>query len=812
VTYGPFAPDPRGQSFPAPGRVRNDFERMQEAGINAIRTYHVPPEWLLEQAEEHRVRVLIDVPWSKHLCFLHGRRAREEARKAVQGAARLGGRFDAVLAYGIGNEIPADIVRWHGARRVERFLRELVDAARQVDPEGLVTYGNYPSTEYLELSFLDFATFNVYLHDRAVFRKYLFRLQNLLGDRPLVLGEIGMDSLRQGEAEQAAFLAGHLRETMLCGAAGAFVFSWTDDWHTGGHAIRDWAFGVTRADRTTKASYHELRPAFDRPLWMSLETVPKVSVVVCTYNGGRTLEECLRSLEALAYPDYEVIVVDDGSTDDTRTIVARFPAVRAIHQENRGLSEARNVGWQAADGAIVAYTDSDCFAEPDWLTHLVDQLERSGAAAVGGPNLSPADGPFAACVAASPGQPTHVLVDDQTAEHVPGCNMALRRTALEAINGFDPQFRTAGDDVDVCWRLQHEGYSITFAPGAIVWHHRRPSVRRYLAQQAGYGAAEGLLHFKHPDRFTRWGYGKWQGVVYGAASARLRLSAPIVYRGTFGNGMFQCLYRPSPAHLAMLPSTLEWHLAAALVLLGAWTLWPPLAWVAAAMLAAAVAVAALQAAQAPLPPRLSPGPARLVIAGLCYLQPLVRSWSRYRARLFACERPGPDPAAPPMLREGRPWLGTRTQAFWSEQGPDRIALLAKVIARLAERRFPTVLDSGWFDWDLGVSCQGGFILKVGTVQEDHGAGRRLIRVRYRLAFARWIVAAGLAGLLTAAAGRSPRAATVLTLLIVALAGHLWWRAGRLASRVVRMFEAEAAALGMAACPEDETRNRCEPPR
>ena len=127
-----------------------------------------------------------------------------------------------------------------------------------------------------------------------------------------------------------------------------------------------------------------------------LTASPRVSVVVCTYNGGRTLRQCLESLEDLDYPDYEVIVIDDGSTDDTRSILSGFPRVRAIHQENLGLSKARNVGLRAATGSIVAYTDSDCFADRDWLSHLVHQLERTDAVAVGGPNLTPDDGRLAA--------------------------------------------------------------------------------------------------------------------------------------------------------------------------------------------------------------------------------------------------------------------------------------------------------------------------------------------------------------------------------------------------------------------------------
>src|SRR5262249_8955580 len=205
-----------------------------------------------------------------------------------------------------------------------------------------------------------------------------------------------------------------------------------EDWSPGGYRIEDWASGIPRRDRSPKASYHALREVFAVSPAGLLPAAPRVSVVVCTYNGGRTLEQCLHSLLALDYPDYEVIVVDDGSTDATPAILARFSTVRIIRQPNRGLSVARNVGLRAATGAVIAYTDSDCFARPAWLSLLVEQLQRTGAAAVGGPNLTPEDGRLAACVAASPGQPVHVLENDQVAEHIPGCNMAFRREALLA--------------------------------------------------------------------------------------------------------------------------------------------------------------------------------------------------------------------------------------------------------------------------------------------------------------------------------------------------------------------------------------------
>src|SRR5262249_29236877 len=230
VTYGPFAPGAGGEPFPAPDRVADDFARMRAAGINSVRTYHVPPEWLLYLAEESGLTVLVglpwvDLPWRQHLFFLESRPTQREAREFVRRAAQVGRNHPSILAYCIGNEIPPAILRWHGARRVERFLAELRDVAKQADPAGLVTYASYLPTEYLDLSSLDFATFNVYLHDPETFRRYLFRLQNLVGDRPLLLGELGMDTLRHGEAAQAEFLSGHLREGALSGLAGAFVFA-----------------------------------------------------------------------------------------------------------------------------------------------------------------------------------------------------------------------------------------------------------------------------------------------------------------------------------------------------------------------------------------------------------------------------------------------------------------------------------------------------------------------------------------------------------------------------------------------------------
>jgi GT2 family glycosyltransferase len=730
VTYGTFRPNDETRDFPDRRAVGEDFAAMAANGINTVRVYTVPPRWLLDLALHHGLYVMVGLPWEQHVTFLDDPARRRSITRRIAAGVRACGGHPAVLCYAIGNEIPSSIVRWHGRHRIERFLEQLYQAAKEEDPEALVTYVNYPSTEYLQLPFIDIACFNVFLETGAQFDSYLARLQNIAGDRPLVLTETGLDSLRNSESAQARALDWQVRTAFAAGCAGTFVFAWTDEWYRGGFEIDDWAFGLVDRDRQPKKALEAVGRAFAETPFAPSASWPKASVVVCTYNNEATLRDCFDGLKTLEYPDYEVIVVNDGSTDGTDDITREY-GFRLISTENRGLANARNAGLRAATGEIVAYIDADARPDPYWLAHLATAFQKGVHVGIGGPNIPPAGcSETAECVASAPGGPIHVLLSDDIAEHIPGCNMAFRKWSLEAIGGFDPQFHIAGDDVDICWRLQEQGWTVGFSPGAVVWHHRRERVSGYLRQQYEYGKAEALLERKWPERYNRAGHLAWAGRVYGNGSSKARgLRRWKVYYGTWGQGLFQSVYQRTPGILGSLPLMPEWYLViAALAAISAiGIVWSPLLFaVPLAVLAAGALVyeAALGGLRASVSPRRG-GRAtrmrmRLVISLLYVLQPVSRLGGRLRFGL-----------APWRRRTGRR-LGLprpRTSSVWSEQWRSPEARLRRIESELQEEKCVVERGGDFARWDLQVRGGGLGTARMRMGVEEHGGGRQLMRFR-----------------------------------------------------------------------------------
>jgi hypothetical protein len=321
------------------------------------------------------------------------------------------------------------------------------------------------------------------------------------------------------------------------------------------------------------------------------------------------------------------------------------------------------------------------------------------------------------------------MLTDREAEHIPGCNMAFRKSALLEIGGFDECFRVAGDDVDACWSLQKRNWKLGFSPAAVVWHHRRNSVRTYLKQQRGYGRAEALLEKKWPEKYNSAGHVSWAGRVYGNGFFTVLPRAGRIYQGIWGTAPFQRLYGPAPGLLSSLILMPEWFLIVGLLALltGLGYSWKPL------LLAAPLSLFTLGAPVAHAVAsgiRTCPsGPTRNfldkvhligVTTLLHLLQPLARLFGRVRWGLT-------------------PWRWVKAESpslpransivLWSEvwhAAQDRLEEVESALKRLGG----VVRRGGDFDnWDLEIRSGLLGSARLRMVAEEHGQGRQLVRWR-----------------------------------------------------------------------------------
>ena len=435
---------------------------MAANGINAVRTYTVPPRWLLDAALRHGLRVMVGLPWEQHVAFLDDRpgAALDRASACASGVRACAGH-PAVLCYAVGNEIPAPIVRWHGRRRVERFLERLCTRrARRRTPtrSSRTSTIRAPSTSACRSS--TSSRFNVYLERPTRARAATWHgCRTSRASGRSLLAEIG--------AGQPPQRRGRARRTRSAGSsaprsAAAAPARSSSPGRTSGTAAatrsRDWDFGLTDRDRRPKPALAARRGTLRGGAVAAASGRGRASRwSSARHNGARTIARLPRRRSPRCdYPDYEVdrrrrrLDRRDGGDRGASSTSA------LIRTENRGLSAARNAGLAAA-------------TRRDRRLHRRRRLARSATGCTTSSSAFDDDRPrrrrrpepaAGRTTARSPpasrtpraGRSTSCCSDTE-AEHIPGCNMAFRREALLEIGGFDPQFRAAGDDVDVCWRL-----------------------------------------------------------------------------------------------------------------------------------------------------------------------------------------------------------------------------------------------------------------------------------------------------------------------------------------------------------------------
>ena len=250
----------------------------------------------------------------------------------------------------------------------------------------------------------------------------------------------------------------------------------------------------------------------------------ELSVVICSLNGAPGVDRCLSALAAQKDVDLQVIVVDDGSTDDTSEVAREHGVLVLRHETNRGASAARNTGIRAATAPVVAFLDDDCEPESEWARELVDAYE-DGVIGVGGAVVPVAPKgfmlgflrrnnpllPLELNLAHSQGLlyrfylyvlrqwATDGRHDKRAVYALVGANMSVRR-ALVAETGFDERFRFGAEDTDLSIQLQtrYPQGRLMLAPDAVVRHHFKPSLRDTLRRSRSYGRGGAKLYRKWP--------------------------------------------------------------------------------------------------------------------------------------------------------------------------------------------------------------------------------------------------------------------------------------------------------------------------
>jgi glycosyltransferase involved in cell wall biosynthesis len=227
-----------------------------------------------------------------------------------------------------------------------------------------------------------------------------------------------------------------------------------------------------------------------------------ISVVIPAYNAAGTIGNCVRALTQQSTPrgEYEIIVVDDGSTDQT-AVIAEAAGAQVIRQSNQGPAAARNHGVEMARGDLILFTDADCEPFPDWIERM--------SAPFAAPDISGAKGTYRTRQREPIARLTQAEFEDKytrmrqcaTIDFIDTYSAAYRRDLFVRAGGFDETFPpSSAEDVELSFRLAEQGARLCFAPEAQVWHIHVTSLASYMRRKARYGFWRALVYRRHPGK------------------------------------------------------------------------------------------------------------------------------------------------------------------------------------------------------------------------------------------------------------------------------------------------------------------------
>ncbi len=239
-----------------------------------------------------------------------------------------------------------------------------------------------------------------------------------------------------------------------------------------------------------------------------------VSVVVPAYNCSQTIAEVIKALLNQTIKPQQIIIVDDGSSDDTASIIKSFDKITYIYQDNGGPATARNNGAKHATSDYIFFTDSDCVARKDWLEKAIIHFNRDDIAVVcGSYDIVNSESILARCIHKEILFRHNTLMPDYP-KAFGSYNFGIQKGVFDQLGGFNEQYRFAsGEDNDLSYKVLKAGYKIYFAKDSLVAHVHTHVLAKYLKEQFRHGFWRVKMYLTHPEMMRGDDYTFWKDIV-----------------------------------------------------------------------------------------------------------------------------------------------------------------------------------------------------------------------------------------------------------------------------------------------------------
>lgn len=230
-----------------------------------------------------------------------------------------------------------------------------------------------------------------------------------------------------------------------------------------------------------------------------------VSIIIPTFNGASRISNCLDALlKQTAGGDVEILVVNDGSTDNTAGVVTLYSGIRLISQGNAGPAAARNRGASEARGAIILFTDDDCVAMPDWLDAMIEPFDDPEVVGAKGVYRTHQRRLVARFVQIEYEDRYRLMADLDCIDFIDTYSAAFRRNRFLEMTGYDTSFPVAcAEDIELSYRMSARGWKMKFASSAIVYHTHPDTLSRYLKKKYKFAFWRVLAVRKNPSKAVK---------------------------------------------------------------------------------------------------------------------------------------------------------------------------------------------------------------------------------------------------------------------------------------------------------------------